>query len=173
VPLHHPAERPRRGGASGVSAGVRAALAAAVAVLAALAVSAAAGGQPPSGVARPPDEGALSDPQLGAELYAGNCSSCHGIDGRGVYGPAQAASGNVATGLHAFTEHCAGCHQVAAEGGYVTDVRVPPIKQDSPVQIAEAVRIGPYLMPTFSKTAISDAELNSIVAYLQQAKKPD
>ena len=223
---------------------MRAALAAAVAVLAALAVSAAAGGQPPSGVARPPDEAALSDPQLGAELYAGNCSSCHGIDGRGVYGPAQRgagnvkglgptlkgvgaqaadfylrtgymplrnvheqpyrrrvlfsereiralvayvaslspgpsipqtnpASGNVATGLHAFTEHCAGCHQVVAEGGYVTDVRVPPIKQDSPVQIAEAVRIGPYLMPTFSKTAISDAELNSIVAYLQQAKKPD
>jgi ubiquinol-cytochrome c reductase cytochrome c subunit len=28
-------------------------------------------------------------------------------------------------------------------------------------------------MPTFTKKAISDSELNSIIAYLQQAKKPE
>jgi len=41
------------------------------------------------------------------------------------------------------------------------------------VQIAEAVRIGPYVMPTFSKRAISDHELDSIVRYVDYAKHPD
>src|SRR3954462_623830 len=35
------------------------------------------------------------------------------------------AHGHLAEGLRLFTEHCAGCHQVAGEGGYVTDARVP------------------------------------------------
>ena len=81
--------------------------------------------------------------------------------------------GNVAEGLRLFTDHCAGCHQVVAEGGYVTGARVPPIKVDTPTQVAEAVRAGPYLMPRFPKTQISDRQLDSIVAYVEQAKQPD
>ena len=42
-----------------------------------------------------------------------------------------------------------------------------------PTQIAEAVRIGPYVMPRFSRAAISDRELDSIIAYVQYAKQPD
>jgi ubiquinol-cytochrome c reductase cytochrome c subunit len=80
--------------------------------------------------------------------------------------------GNVAVGLHQFTEHCAGCHQVVAEGGYVTDTRVPPLKDASARQIAAAVRIGPYVMPTFSKRQLSDAQLDSIIAYVEYAKRP-
>jgi len=80
--------------------------------------------------------------------------------------------GNVAAGLHQFTEHCAGCHQVVAEGGYVTDSRVPPLKDVTARQVAEAVRIGPYVMPTFSKRQISDAQLDSIIAYVEYAKHP-
>jgi ubiquinol-cytochrome c reductase cytochrome c subunit len=49
---------------------------------------------------------------------------------------------------------------------------VPRLKQATPTQIAEAVRIGPYLMPKFSKTAISDRQLDSIIAYVESAKKP-
>jgi ubiquinol-cytochrome c reductase cytochrome c subunit len=214
-----------------------------VAVALVLAVAAAAQAQTNAGVVRPDNEGSLSDAQLGAQLYAGNCATCHGIAGEGSNGGpirgtgnvrgqgpslrgvgAQAADfylrtgymplespteqpwrrrvlftrrelrslvkyvaalgagppvphpapreGHVAEGLRLFTQHCAGCHQVVAEGGYVTNVRVPKLKQATPVQIAEAVRIGPYLMPHFSKTAISDRQLNSIIAYIQQAKKP-
>jgi ubiquinol-cytochrome c reductase cytochrome c subunit len=82
-------------------------------------------------------------------------------------------SGSLARGLHLFTEHCAGCHQVAGEGGYVTDARVPKLKVATPTEIAEAVRIGPYLMPRFSTKAISDAQLDSIIAYVQYAKHPE
>jgi ubiquinol-cytochrome c reductase cytochrome c subunit len=81
--------------------------------------------------------------------------------------------GDQAEGLRLFTQHCAGCHQVAGEGGYVTNARVPRLKEATPQQIAEAVRTGPYLMPSFSRRAISDRQLDSIIAYLQAAKTPD
>jgi ubiquinol-cytochrome c reductase cytochrome c subunit len=81
--------------------------------------------------------------------------------------------GDLARGLRLFTGHCAGCHQAVAEGGFVTGARVPPIKDDTPVQIAEAVRVGPYLMPRFSTRQLSDAELDSIIRYVEYAKNPD
>ena len=80
--------------------------------------------------------------------------------------------GSLSQGLELFTEHCAGCHQVAAEGGVVTGARVPPLNRATPTQIASAVRIGPYVMPKFSERAISDAQLNSIIRYVQYAKNP-
>jgi ubiquinol-cytochrome c reductase cytochrome c subunit len=81
--------------------------------------------------------------------------------------------GDVSRGLSLFTEHCAGCHQIVAEGGYVTNAVAPPLHDATAVQIAEAVRIGPYLMPRFPTSQISDAQLDSIVAYVQYAKHPD
>ena len=42
------------------------------------------------------------------------------------------------------------------EGGYLTGAVAPPLDDATPTQIAEAVRIGPYLMPRFSPRAISD-----------------
>ena len=81
--------------------------------------------------------------------------------------------GSLAEGLQLFTENCAGCHQIVAEGGYVKGARVPPLGQATPTQIVEAVRTGPYLMPRFSAKAISDRQLDSIVAYVGYTKHPD
>jgi ubiquinol-cytochrome c reductase cytochrome c subunit len=81
--------------------------------------------------------------------------------------------GSLGDGRRLFTEHCAGCHQVAAEGGYVTDARVPPLQESTATQIAEAVRVGPYVMPHFSERAISNRQLDSIVRYVEYAKHPD
>jgi ubiquinol-cytochrome c reductase cytochrome c subunit len=86
--------------------------------------------------------------------------------------PGGPGTGSVSRGLELFTEHCAGCHQVVAEGGIVTGAKVPPLDLATPRQIREAVRIGPYVMPTFSTKAISDHELEDIVAYVQYAKQP-
>jgi ubiquinol-cytochrome c reductase cytochrome c subunit len=83
------------------------------------------------------------------------------------------ARGNLAQGFALFTEHCAGCHQTVAEGGVVTGARVPPLDRATPTQVAEAVRIGPYVMPAFSTSDISDAQLDSIVRYVEYAKHPD
>jgi ubiquinol-cytochrome c reductase cytochrome c subunit len=215
----------------------------AVALLLALAPDACA--QPPSGVARPENESGLSQLELGRQLFAGNCASCHGSGGEGVISRAQQGSGaitglgpslkgvgalaadfylrtgymplgepteqptrrtplfspreqaamvrfvaslgrgpaipaphpetaSVSEGQHLFTEHCAGCHQVVGEGGIVTGARVPPLDKASPVEIAEAVRIGPYLMPRFSQRQISGAQLDAIVRYVRYAaQRPD
>ena len=203
-----------------------------VILLVALGVAAVAQAQPPSGISRPTNENKLSDAELGPQLYAGNCASCHGIAGEGSTGKGPSLRGvgartadfyirtgymplrksdeqpwrrrvlftrreqdalikyvaslgggppvpqpapqhgHLGEGLRLFTQHCAGCHQVAAEGGYVTDVRVPTLKRATPTQIAEAVRIGPYLMPKFSEKAISNRQLDSIIAYVEASKKP-
>ena len=81
--------------------------------------------------------------------------------------------GSISEGQHLFANHCAGCHQVVAEGGYVSGAIPPPLEDDSAAQIAEAVRIGPYVMPRFSEKAISDAQLDSIIRYVEYAKNPD
>ena len=65
----------------------RATTAAAVLGVVAMAGGAPACAQPPVGIVRPSDESNLTPRQLGAQLYAGNCASCHGIDGRGVSPP--------------------------------------------------------------------------------------
>jgi ubiquinol-cytochrome c reductase cytochrome c subunit len=80
--------------------------------------------------------------------------------------------GSVPRGLRLFTDHCAGCHQVVAAGGYVTGARVPPLNRATPTQVAEAVRIGPYLMPRFGTDEISNRDLDSLIAYVEWAKHP-
>lgn len=81
--------------------------------------------------------------------------------------------GNVSSGEKLFADHCAGCHQIVARGGYVTGAVPPALTAATPTQIAEAVRIGPYVMPDFSKSVISDRQLDSIVRYVEYAKHPD
>jgi ubiquinol-cytochrome c reductase cytochrome c subunit len=80
--------------------------------------------------------------------------------------------GDLSKGEALFTEHCAGCHQVAAQGGYVTGALPPPLAEATPLQVAEAVRIGPYVMPEFSQHAISNRQLDSIVRYVEYTKRP-
>jgi ubiquinol-cytochrome c reductase cytochrome c subunit len=80
--------------------------------------------------------------------------------------------GNVSQGQALFAEHCAGCHQVMGQGGYVTGALPPALVLATPRQVAEAVRIGPYVMPKFSKSSISDRELDSIVRYVEYTKRP-
>jgi ubiquinol-cytochrome c reductase cytochrome c subunit len=82
-------------------------------------------------------------------------------------------NGDPSEGLALFREHCAGCHQIVAQGGYVTGAIPPPLGRSTPVQIAEAVRIGPFVMPRFSEKRISDSELDSLIAYVQYAKSPN
>jgi ubiquinol-cytochrome c reductase cytochrome c subunit len=83
------------------------------------------------------------------------------------------AQGNVSQGMQLFADHCAGCHQIMAEGGYVTGALPPPLQKATNTEIAEAVRIGPYVMPRFSTQAISNAQLNSIIAWVDYTKHPD
>jgi len=212
-------------------------------VLAALAGVGVAEAQPQSGIVRPTTEPATPSVQLGAQLYAGNCASCHGIAGSGISSPRPGAgdiagagpplrdvgalpadfylragymplssihdqpgpdrvllsdkeirsmvdyvaslgagppvpdphpaTGNLSDGRQMYTLHCAGCHQIEARGGFVTGAVVPPLQGIPARRVAEAVRIGPYLMPRFSTRQISDVQLNSIIKYVLSTNHPD
>jgi ubiquinol-cytochrome c reductase cytochrome c subunit len=82
------------------------------------------------------------------------------------------ALGSVSAGFSLFVQNCAGCHQVSAAGGYVPDSVAPPLAADSARQIAEAVRIGPNLMPRFSQSLLTDRQLDSVIAYVRYTDAP-
>jgi len=79
----------------------------------------------------------------------------------------------VSDGRRLFTEHCAGCHQAVGKGGVVTGAKVPPLTDATARQIAQAVRIGPFVMPRFPASQISEDELSSIIRYVESVKSPD
>jgi ubiquinol-cytochrome c reductase cytochrome c subunit len=81
--------------------------------------------------------------------------------------------GSLSDGQRLFTDRCAGCHQVVAEGGYLTDAIAPPLEDATATQVAEAIRIGPYVMPRFSTRDLSTQQVDSIVRYVEWAKNPD
>lgn len=81
--------------------------------------------------------------------------------------------GTPARGQSLFALNCAGCHTIQARGGIVTGAVVPALTQSTPTEIAEAIRIGPYVMPRFSAGEISEADIDSIVRYVQSTQHPE
>jgi ubiquinol-cytochrome c reductase cytochrome c subunit len=85
---------------------------------------------------------------------------------------ADPARGNLSEGLELFTSHCAGCHQAVAQGGVVPGAVAPALQPATPTQIAEAVRVGPHLMPAFPEREIDGRQLDSIVRYVLSTRHP-
>ncbi len=85
---------------------------------------------------------------------------------------ADPAKGNLALGLHEFTLNCAGCHQEVARGGIFVGGFAPNLDDATATQIAEAVRMGPYLMPHFDAKQITQHELDSLAAYILWTHHP-
>ena len=85
---------------------------------------------------------------------------------------ADPSKGDLALGFHEFTLDCAGCHQIVARGGITVNAQVPDLGEATPQQIAEAVRMGPYLMPHFDAKQLDQHELDSIVRYVVWTRHP-
>ena len=126
---------------------------------------------------RMPLEQTKAEPQRATPLY-----NPHEISALVAYvssfgGPPSPATnpnqGDLALGLHVFTLHCAGCHQVVARGGLTVGAVVPDLQQATPLQIAQAVRMGPYLMPHFDYHQIDQHQLDSLVRYILWTRSPD
>ena len=86
---------------------------------------------------------------------------------------ADPAQGDLAVGLHQFTLHCAGCHQIVARGGLTLGAVTPSLQAATPQQIAEAVRLGPYVMPRFDSRQIDQHQLDSLARYIVWTRHPD
>jgi ubiquinol-cytochrome c reductase cytochrome c subunit len=85
---------------------------------------------------------------------------------------ADPAKGDLALGLHQFTQNCAGCHQVVGRGGLTVNVVVPDLQKATAQQVAEAVRMGPYVMPHFDTKQINQHDLDSIARYVLWTRHP-
>jgi ubiquinol-cytochrome c reductase cytochrome c subunit len=123
-------------------------------------------------IADPTDEPVRSQPQYGARDIAALVAYVGSFGGPPLAN-ADPRRGNVARGKETFTESCAGCHQVMARGGIVTGAFVPSLVGVSPRQIAEAVRVGPYVMPVFDQKRLPQSDLDDVAAYVGYASKPD
>jgi ubiquinol-cytochrome c reductase cytochrome c subunit len=86
---------------------------------------------------------------------------------------ADPSQGDLAIGLHQFTLSCAGCHQIVGRGGLTLGAVAPSLQDATAQQIAEAVRMGPYLMPRFDSKQIDQHQLDSLARYIMWTRKPD
>jgi ubiquinol-cytochrome c reductase cytochrome c subunit len=75
------------------------------------------------------------------------------------------ARGDLDRGFKAFSDLCAGCHTITGQGGVVPGGVAPSQQQASAVEIAEAIRVGPYLMPAFPERQVDQQTLDDLTAY--------
>jgi ubiquinol-cytochrome c reductase cytochrome c subunit len=85
---------------------------------------------------------------------------------------ADPAQGDLAVGFHVFTANCAGCHQSLGRGGLVVGAVVASLQQATALQVAQAVRMGPYLMPHFDSWQIDQHQLDSLAKYVLWTRHP-
>ncbi len=85
---------------------------------------------------------------------------------------ADPSAGSLAVGLHEFGLSCAGCHQIVGRGGLTLGAQVPDLQQATAQEIAEAVRMGPYLMPRFTTGQIDQHQLDSLARYVLWTRHP-
>jgi len=86
---------------------------------------------------------------------------------------ARPADGSIALGMQVFTSDCAGCHQIVARGGLTIGAQVPNLSKVTAQEIAEAVRMGPYVMPHFDARQIDQHQLDSLARYIIYTRHPD
>jgi ubiquinol-cytochrome c reductase cytochrome c subunit len=123
-------------------------------------------------LASPTDEPVRSDPAYSKRDIAALVAYVGGFGGPAIP-TANPDRGDVARGKEAFTDRCAGCHQIVGRGGVVTGAFVPALTDATPRQLAEAVRVGPYLMPQFGERQVDQRELDDIAAYVRAQRDPD
>jgi len=123
-------------------------------------------------IADPTDEPSRAEPQMSKADIAALVAYVGSFGGLPVP-TANPARGDVARGKETFTESCGGCHQVMARGGIVTGAFVPALGDVTPRQVAEAARVGPYLMPVFDSERLPQRDLDDVAAYVAYTAHPD
>ena len=121
----------------------------------------------------PGEEPHRNHPAYGEQQIRDLVAYIESLGGPGIPA-AHPARGSLPRGQQLFAASCAGCHQITGTGGVVPGASVPPLDQATPTQIAEAIRIGPFLMPRFGAAALSQADVDSIARYVTTVRShPD
>lgn len=81
---------------------------------------------------------------------------------------------DLARGLELFVANCAACHGPTGAGIAVGQNDVSSnLDIASPIEIAEAVRAGPGVMPRFSDEIVTDADLEAVVRWVRSLDERD
>ncbi len=74
---------------------------------------------------------------------------------------------DLARGMELFTTNCAACHGPTAQGIAVGQRDVSStLDQATPLEVAEAIRTGPGVMPVFSDEALPQDDVEALVAWV-------
>ena len=112
------------------------------------------------------------DPAYSPELVHALVDYTWRLTGGGGPDIPQVGEGDLAEGGALFRLQCAGCHAWAGDGGALVAVQSPALHSATDVQIAEAIRTGPGQMPVFGEAALSNEQLNDVVAYVRYLRDP-
>lgn len=80
--------------------------------------------------------------------------------------------GDVAEGLRVYAANCAQCHGASGAGGVAGGGAWTPRVNDVTSQtLADAIRTGPFQMPRFDSSQITDEEMGDIAAFLHEVEE--
>ena len=78
---------------------------------------------------------------------------------------------SLSTGLELFTTNCAACHGPTAAGVAVGQHDISSnLAVATPIEIAEAVRTGPGVMPVFGRDVLSQEELEAVTRWVVELR---
>lgn len=82
-------------------------------------------------------------------------------------------SADVAAGGVLYRANCASCHNAAGIGGALSyGHSAPALDESTPVQVVQAMRIGPGQMPVFGDAVIDERAANDVAAYVEYLRDP-
>ncbi len=94
--------------------------------------------------------------------------------GAGAPVPALHHNGDLTRGRVLYEENCQQCHGATGDGAVAGfGWLAPSLKPAVPIQVAEAVRVGPGIMPRFGAGDISDGDIDALVGYVETLHHPD
>lgn len=83
-------------------------------------------------------------------------------------------SGDVVEGNVLYANNCAACHNSNGSGGALAGgYWAPPLNDATPLQVAEAIRVGPGAMPAYGPETFTDQQVNSLVLYVEDLHKSE
>jgi len=81
------------------------------------------------------------------------------------------SQGDVKRGRDLYAQACAACHGMNGAGAALGGANIAPSLRDvSPLDVAEAMKIGPGVMPVFAGSDYDAAAVNSVAAYVESLK---
>ncbi|WP_422768750.1 c-type cytochrome [Plantactinospora sp. WMMC1484] len=79
--------------------------------------------------------------------------------------------GDLREGRELYLSTCAACHSATGVGATLSNGFVAPsLDRSSPIQVAEAIRVGPGLMPVFPESVLSQQQVDALAGYVQELR---